>query len=53
MLDIGGHEMERFVGSSGGIHFIRNVHVMTTYKNARSLSSETLEEIVFGEDDYI
>ncbi|KAI6782569.1 uncharacterized protein J7T54_003581 [Emericellopsis cladophorae] len=53
MRDTGEHDTARFVGSSSGIHFIRNVHMRIARKNAHTSSTRPLREMVPGEDDQL
>ncbi|KAG9258551.1 fungal-specific transcription factor domain-containing protein [Emericellopsis atlantica] len=53
MRDTGEHDTARFVGSSSGIHFIRNVHMRIARKNAQTSSARPLREMVPGEDDQL
>ena len=60
MRDTGEHDSARFVGSSSGIHFIRNVHLRLSKRSAnRSQANGTnsearaLGELVPGEDDQL
>ncbi|KAL6857845.1 hypothetical protein ACO1O0_005288 [Amphichorda felina] len=52
MRDTGEHDSARFVGSSSGIHFIRNVHVRLARRSAANVSKQ-LGELVPGEDDQL
>lgn len=63
MRDTGEHGSARFVGSSSGIHFIRNVHLRLARRSAKrtcpsggpdsSNGSRQLGELVPGEDDQL
>lgn len=58
MRDTGGHDSARFVGSSSGIHFIRNVHLRLARRSAtrtrdRSGPDSAVSELVPGEDDQL
>lgn len=63
MRDTGEHDSARFVGSSSGIHFIRNVHLRLSRRSANRTQNEggesangggrSLGELVPGEDDQL
>ena len=63
MRDTGEHDSARFVGSSSGIHFIRNVHMRLARRSANrsqngkgtgpSVTEGRLGELVPGEDDQL
>lgn len=63
MRDTGEHDSARFVGSSSGIHFIRNVHARLVRRSANRThqggppnvgnGSRQLGELVPGEDDQL
>lgn len=58
MRDTGGHDSARFVGSSSGIHFVRNVHLRLARRSATRASNHQApadggNELVPGEDDQL
>lgn len=61
MRDTGGDDTARFVGSSSGIHFIRNVHMRlarqsatrTRHSRPEGRDGAQMDELVPGEDDQL